>query len=132
MSKMAKIEILKSIVENYPMKDDASLSFYTDIQLNNGNMADFQVKKGNQSLIIGNYIEKKISLGKSDKSYYFRKHPFMRGGICNCWFFFNDVNFVFHNIWLDMPDDNFTSNFNDIIDASIKLLDEATRHQMTL
>jgi hypothetical protein len=124
MSKISKIEFLKSILENYTMKDDAILSFETDIQLGNGNMADFQIKKDNQSIAIGKFIENKISLGKRDKSYYFRSHPFIRGGYGNCWFFFDGVNFVFHNVWMDVPGDNFTSNFNDIIDASIEYLNE--------
>ncbi len=55
MSKIAKIEILKSIVENYPMKDDVTLSFNTDIQLNNGNIADFQIKKGVMDKIVPSF-----------------------------------------------------------------------------
>ena len=132
MSKIAKIEILKSIVENYTMKDDATLSFVTDIQLNNGNIADFQIKKDKQSLIIGNYIGNKISLKQNNKNYYYLKSPFHKGGYGNCWVLFDGEKFVFHNVWKDLPDDNLTSNFNDVIDASIKLLDETTRSQMTI
>jgi hypothetical protein len=123
MSKHIDIEELKKNIYKYSVETKINLELQLNVSLANGNLADIVILLDKKIVALGNYYSEKLEK-QPNEHFYFHNHPFIAGGFGNCWFFFNGENFVFHEIWFDYPEDNFTNSIEEILERSLNHLNK--------